>query len=297
MPIKQLVVISWKGGTGKTGITAAFASLADNKVMADTDVDAADLHILLHPIIVRKQEFRAGKTAKIIQDKCIKCGKCLTACRFEAVQVLKKGGEAEKIVIDPVSCEGCGFCYYVCPVQAVSMEDNLSGEWYISDTKYGPFVHAKLGIAEENSGKLVTVVRENAKKIAEEKGFGLIIIDGPPGIGCPVISSISGADGVLIVTEPTLSGKHDMIRVIDLARHFHIKAFVTVNKYDLNPEISDDIEAYCKEEKILFAGKIPFDPVAAKALVNRKSIIEYSDGILTTQIRSIWKNVKKELDQ
>ena len=295
--IKQLVVVSGKGGTGKTVITAAFAVLADNKVMADTDVDAADLHILLHPKIVKKQEFRAGKTAKIIEDKCIKCGKCLTACRFEAVQVLKKGSDAGKFVIDPVSCEGCAFCYHICPVQAVNMEDNLSGEWYISDTKYGPFVHAKLGIAEENSGKLVTIVRENAKKVAEEKGCDLIIIDGPPGIGCPVIASISGVDGVLIVTEPTLSGKHDMARVAELARHFNMKTFAAVNKYDLNPEISDDIEAYCSEKNIIFAGRVPFDPVVAKALVNRKSIIEYSDGMVTTQIKGIWENVKKELDK
>jgi len=294
--IKQLVVISGKGGTGKTVITAAFAGLAENKVMADTDVDAADLHILLDPKILKKQEFKAGRTAKIVQDKCIQCGKCLTACRFEAIQVLKKGGQTEKIIIDPISCEGCAFCGNICPVQAILMEDNMSGEWYISDTKYGPFVHAKLGIAEENSGKLVSVVRQNAKLIAEEKGCKLIIIDGPPGIGCPVISSISGVDGVLIVTEPTLSGKHDMIRVAELTRHFKIKTFVIVNKYDLNQNVSDDIEAYCKANEIIFSGKISFDPIITKALINRKNIIEYSDGIVTKQIKDIWGKLKEEMN-
>ena len=293
--VKQLVVISGKGGTGKTVITAAFASLAENKVMADCDVDAADLHLLLSPKILERHEFKSGKTAVIDNEKCTQCGKCVKVCRFNAINNSEFRTPNSKLIIDPISCESCGICFHICPKGAIKMEDNLSGEWFISDTKYGPFVHAKLGIAEENSGKLVTVVRQKAKLIAEKEKRDLVIIDGSPGIGCPVISCITGTDGILIVTEPSLSGKHDMIRVVELARHFKIKTFVIVNKYDLNLRISEEIELYCCPNRALFVGKIPFDPIVTKAMVNKKNVIEYSDGTIASQIRDIWEIIRDEL--
>ncbi len=286
--MKQLVVISGKGGTGKTVISAAFAKLAKNKVMADCDVDAADLYLLLNPTVLKRNEFRSGKTAVINRAKCDRCGVCIAACRFNAIS-------EDDFTVDPVSCEGCGICFHVCPEMAIKMQDNNSGEWFYSETKYGPLIHAKLGIAEENSGKLVATVRKVAVETAEKEKRNLIIIDGPPGIGCPVISSITGADAVLIVTEPTLSGKHDMIRVVELTRHFNIKTLVVVNKYDLNTQISEEIELYCRDSNIFFAGKISFDPIVIKALVNKKNIIEYSDGQVTEQIKSIWENVHNEI--
>lgn len=286
--MKQLVVISGKGGTGKTVITAAFASLAENKVMADCDVDAADLYILLNPEVIERHGFSGGKTAVINKAKCDNCGTCIAQCRFDAIS-------EETFTVDPISCEGCGVCFRICPKGAIKMENNQSGEWYISRTAYGPFVHAKLGIAEENSGKLVAIVRQTAKLIAEKENRNLVIIDGPPGIGCPVISSITGADAVLVVTEPTLSGMHDMSRVLELAGHFKIKSFVAVNKYDLNMHMSDEIEMYCRKNKAIFVGRIPFDPVITEALVNRKNIIEYAKGTAPERVKDIWHVIKNEL--
>jgi len=285
--MKQLVIISGKGGTGKTVITASFASLSQNKVMVDCDVDAADLHLLLNPKILEKHKFTGGKTAVINKAKCDHCGTCIVQCRFNAIS-------EEDYTVDPISCEGCGVCFHICPKGAIKMEDNLSGEWFISETKFGPFVHAKLSIAEENSGKLVTIVRQNAKLIAEKEGRDLIIIDGPPGIGCPVISSITGTDAVLIVTEPTLSGIHDMERVVELTRHFKIKTFVIINKYDLNIEITEKIESYCQKNGINLAGKIIYDSIITEAMVNKKTVVEYSDGIVTQQIKNVWEIIKKE---
>ncbi|GAI05092.1 unnamed protein product, partial [marine sediment metagenome] len=219
--MKQIVVISGKGGTGKSVIAGSFASLAKNKVMADCDVDAADLHLLLHPTVKETHEFSGGKTAFIDERRCTECGKCQEVCRFEAI---------DNYVVDPISCEGCGVCFHICPEKAIKMVDDLSGKWFVSETKYGPFVHAKLGIAEENSGKLVTLVRQNAKLIAEKEKRDFVIIDGPPGIGCPVIASLSGVDIALIVTEPTLSGIHDLERIVGVAHHFGIKGVVCINK-------------------------------------------------------------------
>ncbi|NWF52770.1 MAG: 4Fe-4S binding protein, partial [Nitrospirae bacterium] len=209
--MKQIVVISGKGGTGKTILTASFASLAKNKVMADCDVDAADLHLLLQPEIKERHEFRSGVTATIDKELCQGCGECISVCRFNAI--------SEDFTVDPISCEGCTICSYVCPAGAIKLEENISGEWFVSETKYGPFVHAKLGIAEENSGKLVSVVRQKAKEIAEKENLDYVIIDGPPGIGCPVIASLANVDLAMIVTEPTLSGIHDMERVAQVSKH------------------------------------------------------------------------------
>ncbi len=282
--MKEIVIISGKGGTGKTTITAAFAALAKNKVMADCDVDAADLHLILNPEIQHEEDFYSGKTAFIRENDCTQCGKCVEVCQFDAI--------SPDFVIDPIACEGCGVCVWFCPVNAIDFNDNLSGRWFISNTRFGPMVHAKLGIAEENSGKLVSLVRRQAKLLAEQENLDYIIVDGAPGIGCPVISSITGANAVLVVTEPTLSGRHDLERVVSLAAdHFQIPTFVCVNKFDLNEELTDQIEQYCQEMNIGFVGKIPYDTMVTEAMVQRKTIIEFSDGQIAREIIRIWEKI------
>ncbi len=282
--MKQIVVISGKGGTGKTVVTGSLAFLAQNKVMVDCDVDAADLHLLLHPKIKERHEFKSGKTAQIDKSLCKSCGQCSLACRFGAIKA--------DFSIEQFSCEGCSLCARVCTHGAIKMVENVAGEWFLSDTKYGPFVHAKLGIAEENSGKLVAKIREIAKKLAESRVLDYLIIDGPPGIGCPVIASLSGADLALIVTEPTLSGLHDARRVMEVAKHFDILVKVVVNKFDLNPVMTEKIEAFCNEQNISVIGKIIFDKTVVQALIEGKTIVEYAEGPVTDEIRKIWKALK-----
>ena len=286
--MKELTVISGKGGTGKTSVTASFAALVNRKVMADCDVDAADLHLILDPEIQQREEFRSGKTASIRVEGCTQCGRCIEVCRFSAI--------SDDFIVDPISCEGCGVCVHFCPEDAIDFTENVCGEWFVSATRFGPLVHARLGIAEENSGKLVTIVRRNAKMIAEKEDKDLIIVDGAPGIGCPVISSISGADGVLVVTEPTLSGVHDLERIVKLAAHFNITTFVCVNKYDLNRKISAQIEDYCNTNGVRFVGQIPYDTAVTEAMVQGKSVIEYSNGNVAQSITTIWENVLDVLE-
>jgi MinD superfamily P-loop ATPase len=283
--MKQLTVISGKGGTGKTSITAAFASLAKNAVFADCDVDAADLHLILMPVIKKTMGFHGLKIADIDKEKCTDCKKCFESCKFDAI--------TKDIVLIKESCEGCGVCAYVCPVDAIKMVERNSGFTYISETRFGPMVHAVLNAAEEASGKLVTVVRENAKKIAEEKKKDLIIIDGPPGIGCPVIASMTGVDLVLVVTEPTLSGIHDLERILDVADHFSIPAFVCINKYDINMDNTQKIEKFCNEKNIGIVGKLPYDTIITKAMIHQKNIIEFSDGKLSKDISEMWKKIQE----
>jgi len=283
--MRQIVVISGKGGTGKTILTASFAALAKNRIIADCDVDAADLHLLLHPVIKERYEFRSGKTAKIDRKLCKECGKCIVVCRFDAI--------SDNFVVDPVSCEGCALCSHVCPANAIRMEENLSGEWYISDTKYGPFVHAKLGIAEENSGKLVSLVRQKAKELAEKQNCDWVIVDGAPGIGCPVIASLSGVNCALVVTEPTLSGLHDADRVIGVARHFKVPVKLVVNKYDLNIDMTEKIEKYCRDNNISLIGKIKFDKSVVKAMVEGKTVVEYPESKVKKVISEIWNRLQK----
>ncbi|MCK4352255.1 ATP-binding protein [candidate division WOR-3 bacterium] len=299
--MKQIVIISGKGGTGKTVIAASFAALAEKKVMADCDVDAADLHLLLHPDVKETHQFMGSKKAIINQEKCTQCGKCINVCRFDAISEVRgrkremlKQVQHDIVEIDTISCEGCGVCKYICPENAITMRENISGEWYISDTKYGALVHAKLGIAEENSGRLVTLVRQNAISVTESASSGMdyIIIDGPPGIGCPVIASLSGADLALIVTEPSLSGIHDMERIIKVTNHFGVKTVVCINKYDLNLKNTKFIEEYCQKSNINLIGKIPFDKIVIEALVNGVPVVEYSENAASKIIKIMWNNIK-----
>ena len=281
--MKELIVISGKGGTGKTSIVGSFAALAENQVMADCDVDAADLHLLLEPRVREHDEFYSSQSAAIDAQRCTACGTCREVCRYGAV--------GEDFVIDPIACEGCGVCVHFCPEKAIELRRNRSGEWFISETRFGPLVHARLGIAEENSGKLVALVREKAKGIAQQQGRDLILVDGAPGIGCPVISSITGADAVMVVTEPTLSGIHDMKRVIDLAAHFHIPVFVCINKFDINQELTAQVESFCRERDLKLAGKIPYDPVVTKAMVQGRTVVEYSSGHVAREIERMWRRI------
>jgi len=287
--MKELVVISGKGGTGKTSILAAFASLAKNKVLCDADVDAADLHLIMDPRIRERHDFASGHTAIINPDKCTQCGRCRDLCRWNAI--------SENFVVDPIDCEGCGVCHYFCPEEAIDFPLNTCGEWFISDTRLGPMAHASLGIAEENSGKLVTLIRQQGKKLAEEKNLDLLLTDGPPGIGCPVIASLGGATAVLIVTEPTVSGRHDMERVAELAAFFKVPAMVCVNKFDLNPDQGQAIEDFARQRQVRVAGRIPFDPVFTKAMVQGKTIFEYdrhSGG--AEAVKKIWQDLASCLE-
>jgi MinD superfamily P-loop ATPase len=281
--MKQIAIISGKGGTGKTVLTASFAFLAKNKVMVDCDVDAADLHLLLHPVIKESHEFSGGVTAMIDPEICVQCGKCIEVCRFDAI--------SDDFVVDPISCEGCRLCSYMCHFEAINMEDNRSGDWFVSDTKYGTLVHAKLGIAEENSGKLVTKVRQVAKEIAEKENQDYIIIDGPPGIGCPVIASLTDVNTAIIVTEPTVSGVHDMQRVLEIASYFKVDTKVVINKYDLNVDKSEEIKLICKEQDIEVAGMIPFSREVSESIVNAQPIVEYTNSDVSKEIISIWQKV------
>ncbi len=282
--IRELVIVSGKGGTGKTSVTAAFASLAQNSLLCDADVDAADLHLLMAPIVLRKTDFMGGSLAEIRKKDCTECGRCRELCRFEAI--------SEDFVVDPIDCEGCGVCVDLCPENAIDFPLQKCGEWYISDTRFGPMVHARLGIAEENSGKLVSLVRQETRKLAETKSFDLILTDGPPGIGCPVIASVGGATALAIIVEPTVSGLHDMQRVAELAVHFKVPGLVCINKYDLNEEMTEKVEAYALSRNMTLLGRIPFDPVFTKAMIEGKNVMEYApDSAAAGAIEEVWAKV------
>ncbi|MBU0947099.1 MAG: ATP-binding protein [Proteobacteria bacterium] len=282
--MRELVIVSGKGGTGKTSLTAAFSSLAENNVLCDADVDAADLHLLMQPDIKQRSEFMGGSIAEIVADACIQCGVCRDLCRFDAID--------EMFVVDGIACEGCGVCVDMCPGKAIMFPVQKCGEWFISDTRFGPMVHARLGIAEENSGKLVSLIRKEVRKLAEEKGFDLILTDGPPGIGCPVIASISGATALAIVVEPTVSGLHDMVRVADLARYFRIPGMIIVNKYDLNIEMTRSIEQKAQERNMTLVGRVPFDPLFTQAMVQGQNIFDYAEqGASLDAVKDIWDKI------
>jgi MinD superfamily P-loop ATPase len=284
--MKQIAVVSGKGGTGKTSIVASLASLAKGRaVFADCDVDAPDLHLILQPTVMELREFFGIKRAFIDSGKCTQCGSCQDACRFAAIS---------DFLVDPALCEGCGVCKLVCPAQAVEMRESLAGYAYLSDTRFGPLVHAELFPGEEASGKLVAMVREMARELAAMRKLDLILIDGSPGIGCPVIASLTGVDLALVVTEPTITGEHDLERILDVAGHFGIKTAVCINKYDLNPEASRHIEALCEERAVMVAGRMPFHSSVVEAMVLGRSVVELG-GPVALAITDMWNVLKEQL--
>ncbi len=282
--IREIVIVSGKGGTGKTSLAAAFAALAKNGILCDADVDAADLHLLMQPEVKERTDFMGGSKAVINPDLCTGCGTCRTLCRFDAI--------SDRYEVDPIRCEGCGVCVDFCPEQAIDFPVQRCGEWYISATRFGPMVHARLGIAEENSGRLVSLVRKETRQLAEERGLDLILTDGPPGIGCPVIAAIGGATALVIVVEPTVSGIHDMERVVDLAAHFRVPGMVIVNKYDLNVEMTETIEQLAVQRNLVVLGRVPFDPVFTRSMVQGQTLFEYGEETPTRQVvRDIWAKI------
>jgi MinD superfamily P-loop ATPase len=285
--IKELCVLSGKGGTGKTSLVGALAALIPEKILVDCDVDAPDLHLLLAPEVKRREAFLGGRKARIIPELCTDCGRCREVCRFEAISADYR--------VDPISCEGCGVCVHFCSFGAIDFPLTVCGEWYVSETRFGPMVHAQLGAGQENSGLLVALIRGKAQDLAEERGLPLILVDGPPGIGCPVISSLTGADGVLIVTEPTLSGLHDLDRVLDLAEHFKIPGMVLINKYDLNREMADRIEVFCRDRGLWLAGRLPYDSAVTEAMIRGKTILEWSPNGIAKEIRIVWERIQGHL--
>jgi MinD superfamily P-loop ATPase len=288
MSTKQLTIISGKGGTGKTTITAAFASLAKDAVFADCDVDAADLHLILNPEIKETIEFSGLKVAKKELEKCTECGQCLDHCRFNAI--------AEDYNIIPERCEGCGVCEFVCPEDAIQLVERISGQAYKSETRFGPMAHAVLNTAEEASGKLVSLVRNNARLIAHETNRSTIIIDGPPGIGCPVIAATSGVDLVLIVTEPTVTGIHDMTRILEVTDHFKVPAAICINKQDINLNNTKKIEEFCGKNNLPIVGKLPYDNITTEAMIKGKSVIEYSNGDFSKYLKDMWESISTILE-
>ncbi len=288
--MNELVVISGKGGTGKTSLMAAFAALAEDGVLCDADVDAPDLHLVLSPSIRVQTPFQSGNTAQIRKHDCTECGLCRDLCRWDAI--------GEDFQVDPLDCEGCGVCVWFCPEKAVDFPPNVCGEWYVSDTRFGTLVHARLSPAEENSGKLVALVRQEARKAAESEGRSLLLTDGPPGVGCPVIASLGGATAALVVAEPTVSGVHDLDRVSDLASFFKVPIMVLVNKADINPETADRIRETAEKKGHTFLGAIPFHQDFTKAMIQKQSIVEYApEGEAAEAVRRIWDRVVAHLEE
>jgi len=286
----ETAIISGKGGTGKSSISAAFATIEDNVVLADCDVDAANLYILFNPSHEEEEVYIAGQKAVIDSTSCTNCGLCTDYCRFDAI-FFSEG----KTHINEISCDGCRLCCRICPQKAISMADNNKSRMYSGAFRNGRMVYGRLAPGEENSGKLVNLVREKARKISGEYNLDKIIIDGPPGIGCSVISSITGTDNVVIVTEPSLSGLNDLKRALEITTKFNNTTWVIINKYDLNTDLSDIIESYCSEKKIRFAGKLGFDPMIVEAMVKCKSIIEYApDSQISGEIKKIWNTINSK---
>jgi len=281
--MKELVVISGKGGTGKTTILASFAALAGRSVLADCDVDAPDLYLLLHPAIHHQEEFRAGCVAVIVREPCTRCGRCLEVCRFEAI--------TPDFSVEALNCEGCGACRVVCPVDAVELRERVAGDWFQGQTRYGPMVYARLRPAEENSGKLVALVRKEARAWADREGIGLLLTDGPPGIGCPVIASLGNAHLALVVTEPTPSGLHDLERALALCRHFRVPAMVCVNKFDLNPSLDKQVRAFCARSQIGVTESIPFDESVPRAIRQGLPLVEFDHGPASRAVATVWEQV------
>jgi MinD superfamily P-loop ATPase len=303
--MKQLVILSGKGGTGKTSVAAAFAHLAAQSglagkvVLADADVDAANLELVLQPNLREEQDFKGGKVAVIDPETCAACGDCQAVCRFDAIhphpQPLSQGERGEYWV-DPIACDGCAACVYQCPTQSISMRERIAGKFYFSESRYGPLYHARLFPGQENSGKLVTLVKQRARLQALNEGRELVIVDGPPGIGCPVIAAVSGANLALIVAEPTVAGVHDMRRVLQTVQHFGVRAMVVINKADVYPAGTEEIESFCRENGIETVGRIPFDLTVASAMVAGEAVTAYRpEAAVSVAIRQVWERVLSSL--
>jgi MinD superfamily P-loop ATPase len=284
--LREVVIISGKGGTGKTCLTAAFADLAVEPVICDLDVDAPDLHLLLCPQNLTTREFVSGHTA-VITSRCDSCGKCIDACHFDAIR-----SQEPHPTVNPLKCEGCRVCVTLCPRDAIDFPEKQCGRWHLADTRFGPMIHAQLFPGEENSGRLVTLLKNKAKTLAQEQHFDLILSDGPPGIGCPVISSLAGANLAVVVTEPTPSGIHDLKRVIDLCKHFRLAAGVVINKWDLNSGLVQQIKTFCSQREITILGKLPHDPAIVEAMVRGQTITEYRPNGTAELIREIWAAIE-----
>lgn len=296
--MKELVVISGKGGTGKTSIVASFAALAEERaVLADCDVDAADLHLVLEPRVLRRTNFMGGSRARIKPGHCTACGKCEELCRFDAIYFDGPGnGQVDKTFrVDPLACDGCGVCAYYCAEEAIEFGPVVAGQWFVSDTRFGPMVHAKLGAGAENSGKLVTLIRQTAEQIARQHDLDMVLCDGSPGIGCPVIASLTGASLALVVVEPTASGLHDFRRVAELLGKLGVPGLMTVNKADLNSEMTGRLEELARGVGVSPVGRVPYDPAVTGAQIARRTVIEASDGPAAKAICSVWEEVQHRL--
>ncbi len=296
--MKELVVISGKGGTGKTSLVGSFAALAGSAVLADCDVDASDLPIILDPQVRERSDFLQGHHARVSADTCVGCGVCQSVCRFDAIRGDGPANTFSKRTfrVDPLACEGCGACQQVCPRNAIALEPVLAGQWFISATRFGFMVHARLGPGGQNSGKLVSQVRRKAHDLARTQSAGFLLVDGSPGIGCPVIASVAGADLVLMVTEPTPSGAHDLQRVVALVRHFKVPAMVCVNRWDLNPAQAAHIEAIAFEAGIVAAGRVRVDDVFDRAQRQKLTVVEMASTDVGRDIRRVWINIRARLD-
>ena len=288
--MKEILIVSGKGGTGKTSIIGSFAHLAKNKILVDCDVDASDLHLLLSPHPTEEHEFKSGVKARVEADKCSSCGMCAELCQFDSIIM------EDTAVISELNCEGCGVCAHFCPEECIVLDENHCGSWYVADTDYGKLVHAQLFAGEENSGKLVSFIKNKARELAEETSTELILIDGAPGVGCPVIASLSNVDLAVVITEPTLSGQHDLERILDLTDHFKIPALICVNKWDLHPEMSDTIEAACKNRGVELLGKIPFDPKVIDCQLQGLPVTSNDTSIANSSIRDIWKKLQQKIN-
>ncbi len=289
---KEIVILSGKGGTGKTSFASSLAVIAEKEaVIADCDVDAANMHIVLNPKNIIKESFRSGYLPVIDNDKCVKCNRCVDVCRFDALHF-----NDGLLIVDSINCEGCGYCQKVCNYGAISSVVPQRGDYYLSMSKMGSyFSHAKLGIGEDNSGKLVAKVKAEAKRIAEESNTKFIIVDGAPGIGCPVVSSLSGAHLVVLVTEPTMSGFHDLKRVLEVIKRFNPKICCIINKHNINSRVTEEIESYIISNNISLLDKIEFDPLFAKAMMESKSVVEISD-LYKSKFINYWEKIKNRLD-
>jgi MinD superfamily P-loop ATPase len=292
--MKELVVI---GGTGKTSVIASLATLAGRCVLADCDVDAADLHLIFEPKVIRREDFIGGCKARIRPGRCTACGKCEELCRFNAIYFDGpcNGRVQQTYRIETTACEGCGVCVDYCALGAIEFAPAVCGRWFVSETRCGPMVHAELGIAAENSGKLVTQIRRTAQEVAYGQGLELVLCDGSPGIGCPVIASLTGASLALYIVEPTVSGIHDFRRVAQLAARLDVPGLLVVNKADLNEEIAEEIEAAAVKHGIDLAGRIPYDQDVTRAQIARKTVVEFSDGPASQAIHVVWAEIQKHL--